>query len=321
MFRIKALARPILSSFVIAGALLFARPAAADWLAITAVHPGNGVIVIDGHGFRTEHYFGVTVNDVEVKVLSVTPTQVRATLQTLPVGTYRVAVKQGRGGDTARFVVAIGGGTGSGPQGPQGPQGPAGPAGAMGPAGPRGLQGLQGIQGIQGPKGDTGVQGPAGPAGPAGGGLTVYSKASNKAVGVVAGVTKFNGSDPATVVRNDNGVWVAIQLDSTNILSGAFPIFYADGACQTQAFAMTENDVNSPLPLFRAMQRIDSDSVGFYAGDPVTVQSFGSVSFVRNPAPADCYATTPGQGWGAPTSAGPLKTIDLSTLGGPYYVQ
>jgi hypothetical protein len=124
----------------------------------------------------------------------------------------------------------------AGPVGPQGLAGPAGPAGAVGPqgaTGPAGLQGPQGLTGVQGLKGDTG---PAGPAG----GLSVFS-AAGQPLGPVIGLTKFTGDDPAYVVRNDNGVWVAIALDSTNILSGAFPIFYLDTACQTQPYAMAEN--------------------------------------------------------------------------------
>ena len=136
----------------------------------------------------------------------------------------------------------------------------------------------------------------------------------------MAGVTKFSQYDPATAIRNDNGVWVAILLDSQNILSGAYPIFYKDGTCGGQAYAVTDNAVDRPVPLIRAMQRIDSEAVGFYAGNPVTLQPFGSYSYVRNPAPADCFATVSGDGM-SPAWGGPMKTIDLTNLAGPYKVQ
>jgi hypothetical protein len=60
--------------------------------------------------------------------------------------------------------------------------------------------------------------------------------------------------------------------------------------------------------------------VGFYAGDPVSTQAFVSYSYVRNPAPGQCFATAVQDGW-SPSPAGPLRTIDLSTLAGPYAIQ
>ncbi len=289
-------------------------PAAADFLAIKAAKPNAGVLLIEGHGFRKD--IGVSVNEIELKVLSINPNEIKAALPPLAPGTYRLAIRQGRG-EVSRFVVTVGGGTAS--QGPQGPQGPAGPAGAMGPRGLLGLQGLQGTQGIQGPKGDKGDQGPAGPAG-TGAGAPVVVAASGQVLGSVAGVTKFSQYDPATAVRNDNGVWVAILVDSQNILSGAYPIFYKDGTCGGQAYAVTDNAVDRPVPLIRAMQRIDSEPVGFYAGNPVALQPFGSYSYVRNPGSVDCFQVVPGDGM-SPAWGGLLKTIDLSNLAGPYRVQ
>ena len=308
--RSNGIVRAIKLSFVSAVTLMVTSvPATADWLAIKAAKPSAGALVIEGHGFRKE--LGVTVNEIELKVLSINPTEIKAALPPLAPGTYRLAVRQGRG-EVSRFVVTIGSSSGDArtAPGPQGPMGPAGPVGAMGPRGPQGLQGLVG------PKGDTGVQGPAGPAG---GGLSVYS-GSGAVVGSVVGVTKLNPSDPATVVRNDNGVWVAIQVDSRDILSGAFPILYKDGSCTGQAYAMTENPMGSSVPLFRSLQRIDAEPVGFYAGDPVTVQPFVAYSYARNPTPSQCYASAQSDGW-SPSPAGPLHTIDLSNLGGPYRVQ
>ena len=86
--------------------------------------------------------------------------------------------------------------------------------------------------------------------------------ASGQVVGTVAGITKAviagETLDQAMVLRKDNGVWVTFQLDSQNILTGSFPIFFQDAACQTQAYAMAENNPNNPAPLFRVLQRVDS---------------------------------------------------------------
>ena len=285
-------------------------PAAADFLAIKAAKPNGGMLVIEGHGFRKD--VDVSVNEVDLKVLSVNASEIRAALPSLAPGTYRIAIRQWHN-EVARFYVTIGGGGASTSQGHASTAGPMGPMGPAGPAGPRGLQGLPG------PKGDKGDTGPAGPAG-TGAGAPVVVAANGQVLGSVAGVTKFSQYDPATAVRNDNGVWVAIQVDSQNILSGAYPILYKDGACGGSAYAMTENASDRPVPLFRAMQRIDSEPIGFYAGNPVTWQPFGSYSYVRNPGSADCFQVVPGDGM-SPAWGGLLKTIDLSTLAGPYRVQ
>jgi hypothetical protein len=310
--------RSITLSFISAITLMATSvPVSADWLAIKAAKPSAGALVIEGHGFRRD--IGVTVNEIELKVLSISPTEIKAALPPLAPGTYRLAVRQGRG-EVSRFVVSVGGGGDARTTGPQGPQGPAGPAGAMGPRGPQGLQGLLGLPGLKGDKGDKGDQGPAGPAG-TGAGAPVVVAASGQVLGSVVGVTKFSQFDPATVVRNENGIWVAIQVDSQSILSGTFGILYIDSACGGQAYAKTENDNGRGVPLFRMVQRTDAEpTVGFYAGDPVRLQSFGSYSYVKNPGAADCFQTVPDDAvataWG-----GPLKTIDLTNLAGPYRVQ
>ena len=312
MNRMNGFARVILMSLAsLSTVVLLAQPASADWLAVTSAHPAAGVLVIDGYGFR--HDVTVSVNDVELKVLSVSLREIKVALPSLAPGTYRLAVRQWRN-EVARFVVAIGESGPQGPQGSAGPMGPVGPRGVTGPAGPLGPQGLQGPKGDKGDKGD---QGPPGRASQNAGGLTVVS-ASGQPLGTIVGVTKFNGSDPATAVRNDNGVWVAIQVDSVNILSGAFPVFYLDANCAGQAYAMAENPPGNPVPLFRALQRIDSDPMAFYPGNPVQVQSFQGLSYSRSPVV--CQPTL-GTGWDAPAAGGPLKTIDLSNLSGPYTIQ
>ena len=50
-----------------------------------------------------------------------------------------------------------------------------------------------------------------------------------------------------------------------------------DANCTGQPFAMSENAPDAAVPLFRSLQRIDGDPVGFYPGNPVQVQSFQAV--------------------------------------------
>jgi hypothetical protein len=72
------------------------------------------------------------------------------------------------------------------------------------------------------------------------------------------------------------------------------------------------------------------DSTGYYAGNPAGSQTFLSLkplSELGNSNPAACTTIDPNNpndpnlGWMGPFYAGPLKTLDLSTLQGPYSVQ
>ena len=79
MFRMSGFARVILMSLAsLSAVVLLAQPASADWLAVTSAHPAAGVIVIDGYGFRND--VNVSVNDVELKVLSVSTREIKAAL-------------------------------------------------------------------------------------------------------------------------------------------------------------------------------------------------------------------------------------------------
>ncbi len=143
--RSNGIARAIWLSFVSVVTLMATSvPATADWLAIKAAKPNAGVLLIEGHGFKKD--VDVSVNEVDLKVLSANPTEIRAALPSLAPGTYRVAIRQWHN-EVARFYVTIGGGGASTSQGPQGPAGPTGPMGPAGPAGARGLQGLTGSEG------------------------------------------------------------------------------------------------------------------------------------------------------------------------------
>jgi hypothetical protein len=124
---------------------------------------------------------------LQVALVSVTPTQVQASVPfvTAP-GTYSVLLlANGRDFSTIDVTVGI-----VGPQGPQGLQGltgmtgatgATGQTGAQGPPGPKGDTGATGAEGPQGPPGPEGPEGPQGPqgaAGPGGSGLSGYEQVS-----------------------------------------------------------------------------------------------------------------------------------------------
>ena len=207
----------------------------------------------------------LSVNEVDLKVISVSDTEIRAALPSLAPGTYRLAIRQSRNrNEVARFVVTLGGGGTTSQPGPQGPAGPMGPMGPVGPAGPRGLQGLQGLQGIQGLKGDKGDTGAAGPAGPAGGGLTVVS-ANGLTLGSVVGVSKINGSDPTIVARKEGTVWLAIPVDKSGVVPMNYPVFFDAPGCGGIAYAVVDGPTT---PLFRLLQRESaSAAMAFYGSD------------------------------------------------------
>ena len=122
MSRMNALRRVTVVLSVMSFVGLHSRPAAADSLNIESAHPDTtaGVLVIDGSGFRPGVH--VSVNDVELKVLSVNAHEIQVALPPLAYGSYRMAVRHagGRGrdrddrderdDDIARFIVTIGGG-------------------------------------------------------------------------------------------------------------------------------------------------------------------------------------------------------------------
>ena len=276
----------------------------ADALAITSAHPdlASGVLVIDGTGFRSGLYVGL--ENYDLHVVSVNTHQVKAMLPaSLKSGSYRLVVRQWRD-DYARFIVTIG--SGSGATGPAGPQGPAGASGAVGPTGP---QGPQGAQGAQGPAGATTLIP----------GLSVVAS-NGVTLGPVVGVTKFSGSDPVLVARQDHGVWLSIGVDTTGVIVGAFPIFYTDAACMGDAYAYFESN---PAPLFRMAQRmLATDSTAFYPGNPAQTRSFPAMQIEDpvNPGAKACVSTT-AYGWGGPQYVGPLQTIDLSQFPAPLSVQ
>ena len=135
---------------------LMSSPARADEMYIRSAHPyvssgatGTGTIEIDGSGFRP----GVRVwlDFHELKVISVTDSEVKATLPPrIEDGTYRLILDHRRARPTS-FIVYVG--TGNGTPGPAGPQGPAGPPGLAGPPGPQGARGATGPTGSAGPAG------------------------------------------------------------------------------------------------------------------------------------------------------------------------
>jgi hypothetical protein len=270
-------------------------------LSIVAARPdvASKTIVIDGVGFRSG--LSVSIDNVQVRVISVTASQIRAELPALPPGSYRLAVGQGDRDDEARFIVTIGA---AGATGPTGLAGLVGPAGAVGPAGPTGPQGPQGAPGPAA----TGIPG-----------LKVIAS-NGVAVGTVVAASKVNGSDPAIVARQDNNTWLAVPLDTSGVVSMAFPIFYTDPNCSGAAYAYVEAN---PTPLFRMLQRmLPADTTGFYAGDPVQMRSFLSMLTPDPNVPnTTVCATTASVGLMGPLWTGPLQSVDLTAFPAPFTVQ
>ena len=131
-----------------------------------SAHPSGGVLVIDGHGFRKD--VDVSVNDVDLKVLSVTrdAKSARRCHRSRPariVSPFASGETKSRG-SSSRLAE------GSESQGPQ-DRGTRGTDGACwdraGPMGSTRASRVRRDPGLQGPKGDKGDQGRSGPAGPA----------------------------------------------------------------------------------------------------------------------------------------------------------
>jgi hypothetical protein len=282
--------------------VLLSHAAEAQPAFIYSARSDAGVLIVEGDGFGPG--LSVVLDGFSMRVLSMTSHQIRATLPAVDPGSYRLVLRRWRV-DVARFIVTIGA------AGAQGPAGPAGPAGPTGPQGLPGLQGPPGPQGQQGPQGDGSVT----PSNVVPGLRVVAS--NGQAVGSVVGVTKFSGTDPTVVARQDNGVWLALMVDSSNIQGFALPPMFLTPTCDGPAYALAES---SPAPLFRLLQRSDwTVPTGFYPGDPVTVQSFVAYSPSGDPV-HDCEPTL-NTGWDQPMPAGPLVTVDLSSLPAPYKVQ
>jgi len=271
---------------------------------IAAAHPDttSKQIIIDGSGFRPG--LSVSIDNIQLHVVSVNASEIRATLPALQPGSYRLVVSQWRD-DEARFIVTIGGGSGiAGPAGTAGPMGQAGPPGAVGPAGPAGPQGA---------KGDPG---PATAGIP---GLKVIAF-NGVTVGTIVAATKSGGSDPAIVARQDNGTWLAVPFDTSGVVPMSFPVFYSDPNCTGTAYAYVEAN---PTPLFKLLQRmLPTDTTGFYGGDPVQMMSFPSMLTPDpNVSGSTICATTASMGWTGPLWTGPLQTVDLTNFPAPFRIQ
>jgi len=107
--------------------------------------------------------------------------------------------------------------------GPQGPTGPQGPSGASGPQGPTGTAGTTG---------SSGPAGPSGPTGPAGIGAHQVVDSLGQVVGMVIYNLDYQSS---YALREINGIWMALQVDSTGFVpspldSGGY-FYYASTDC------------------------------------------------------------------------------------------
>lgn len=303
--------RTVIRAAVLCSAIALSQPAAAQQIFISSVHPDTAshVIVIDGAGFRSGTYVGLNGHDLHV--ISRTSHQIRATLPELDPGTYRLVLR--RRYDADSFFVTIGGYEGEDARGTQGPVGPQGPAGAMGPAGPEGLQGPEGQPGQQGIQGAKGDQGPSGAAG-----LQVIAN-NGATLGTVIGMGSLSAPGPATVARLDNGVWIAMAIDTAGIVPSSFPIFYTQPGCTGDAYALFEA---MPVPAIRSLQlMLPGDTTGYYPGDPATTASFPAILAPdpANPAQRKCMSAM-SSGWGGEQFVGPLKTIDLTAFPTPFTI-
>ena len=151
------------SLLALAGLLFFLASTASAQNIQKASISATGILTVTGTGFGLNP--GTVLvggSSTGVLVTTWTPTQVVATLSSIPpAGTYELKLR--RGDDfLAEFDLAIGA---IGPVGPPGPVGPTGPTGLTGLTGAQGPQGNAGATGPTGSKGDTGATGATGPTG------------------------------------------------------------------------------------------------------------------------------------------------------------
>jgi len=187
-----------------------------------------------------------------------------------------------------------GGGTGStGPTGPAGSAtltGATGPTGSTGSTGPAGTATLTGATGPTGPTGATGpmgaastVTGPTGATGSTGSSTTGPTGPTGPAVN-----ESFTQTSDSGTLNNYNpgGNWpsnAVLFFDAT----GATTItgFDATGVANAQSFQFVNTNDTNPV----VFNHDDAGSLAtnrlFLANeDPLTVQPYGGVTFVRNPS-------------------------------------
>jgi hypothetical protein len=154
--------------------------------------------------------------------------------------------------------------------------------------------------------------GPAGPAGAAGSGLTVVASNGNEIGHVISFVSP---TSPIVVAMNDQGIWLQASLDTAGLVPSSYLALYLNTTCSGTAY--TPLDTN-PAPFFRMLQSLAPGSAtAYYAGNPVSVQQFLSMSPVGQPD--DCHPSA--AGWEQPLLAGPLRTFDMTRFPAPYAVK
>ncbi len=326
---------------------LSATPASADVATISSVrHDVAGrKLLIHGSGF--EKGAQVVLEATFLKVTALSRFDIAVEVPDLKPGNYRLYVVQRRG-PVARFIATIAGpasGPGGpgvpgppGPAGPMGPMGLQGPAGAQGAAGPAGVMGPMGLMGLAGPAGAPGVAGPRGSAGPAGpqglpgpqgapglrgdpgpqgpagpGGMTVLA-GNGQPFGTLVGFTPGGTSFVALPLPD---VRLFAPIDAAGIVPMAFDAFYLTDDCSGQAYLPLDTN---PAPLFRMLQiTAVGATVGYYAGNPAAVAQFPRQRTLGD-ATAPCVSTAT-TGWTAAMLAGPVQTLDLTGVPGPYRIQ
>lgn len=142
---------------IIVGIAIAASDAAAQQIFLVSAEQDHSTNELHITGTPFSAGVRVFLRFVELPVLSVTSSRIRATMPSdVPAGTHNLLVYQPSTGQAAFMDFTVGAVGPQGPAGEQGPQGVQGPQGMQGPQGAQGPQGVQGIQGIQGPQGPPG---------------------------------------------------------------------------------------------------------------------------------------------------------------------
>ena len=199
-----------------------------------------GIITIAGENYGTGHVPHVTLNLVELDVISAYHNGVMAYLPPdlcETPGTYLLTVMRAEmkyrrrwlkltNKDLGTFDVTIGAEGPAGADGADGATGPAGADGADGATGPAGADGADGATGPAGADGADGATGPAGPTGPAG------ADGADGATGPAGptGPAGADGADGATGPAGADGADGATGPAGADGADGATGPAGADGA-------------------------------------------------------------------------------------------
>jgi hypothetical protein len=146
---------------------------------------------------------------------------------------------------------------------------------------------------------------------------------NNTMVGRVlgVGVGPFGDAEVTLVATQDNnGLWLVVSIvrdrfsPLLDLVGGSLLVVYTDAACATTPYLAAS--YNSTQPLFQPVQAsgLPGTPGYYYAGFPLTTQTFHSRSQVGRPD----LCTTEQNG---PWTAGPLTVFDPTQFVPPFAVQ